>query len=177
MKTEKYWERVKNSCYPPRDGSKVKIPVGTYVLHASRGPEYTVDQKIVEVLKGEYQELTFCIDKIINKLNLISIDPHMHTQVSDGRLLIPERIKSVVAEGVEVAVASDHNYVIDYLPDIKKLGLSDYLAVIPGNEVTHGGVIHYSTFPLKYRPQEEHYGAIDPLAEEAYNRYSSALTF
>ena len=33
---------------------KINLPIGTYLVHASRGPEYTVDQKIIEVLKGQY---------------------------------------------------------------------------------------------------------------------------
>ncbi|MFB0566685.1 MAG: CehA/McbA family metallohydrolase [Candidatus Aminicenantaceae bacterium] len=174
LETEKRWESFKNSCYPLKEGMKVKMPIGTYLVYASRGPEYTIDQKIIEVLKNEYYKLTFRIDKVIDKPNLISIDPHMHTQVSDGTLLIPERIKSVLAEGVDVAVATDHNYIIDYIPDLKKLGLSEYLAVIPGSEVTHGGVIHYNSFPLEYRPQEENNGAIYPLAEEASTLFKAS---
>jgi hypothetical protein len=44
--------------------------------------------------------------------------------------------------------------------------LNKYLAVIPGNEVTISGMIHYNTYPLKYRPEEEGNGAISPLSEE-----------
>jgi len=152
----------------------VKLPVGTYLIYASRGPEYSLDKKVVEILKGERQELLFCIDKIIETPNHIALDPHMHTHKSDGRVPIPERIKSVVAEGVEVAVATDHNYITDYYPTLKKLGLNKYLAVIHGNEVSTSGVIHYNTYPLKYRPDEECNGAIYPLSEEASPLFESS---
>jgi len=66
-----------------------------------------------------------------------------------------------------VAVATDHNYITDYYPVLQKLGLNKYLAVIAGNEVTTSGLIHYNTYPLKYRPEEENNGAIYPVAEEA----------
>lgn len=166
-KNGKGWETFKNSCFPQREGLEEKLAVGTYLVHASRGPEYSIDKKIVEILKGELQELIFCIDKVLKTPNLISVDPHMHTQESDGRMRIPERIKSVVAEGVDVAMATDHNYIIDYYPTLKKLGLNKYLAVIVGNEVTTGGVIHYNTYPLKQRLDEENNGAINPVSEEA----------
>ena len=174
VKTERRWESFKNSIYPQPDGQKVNIPVGSYLIYASRGPEYSLDQKVIEVLKEESQELIFQIDKVVETKNLISIDPHMHTQNSDGTLLIPERIKTVVAEGVDVAVATDHNYITDYSPALKELGLSEYLAVIPGNEVTRGRVIHYNTYPLKQRPQEEHKGAINPLAKEASTLFKAS---
>jgi hypothetical protein len=167
VETGKEWEIFKNSVYPSQEGQEVKLPVGTYLLTASRGPEYSLDQKVVEVLKGESLDVVFVIDQVVDTPSLLSIDPHMHTQNSDGALLIPERIKSVIAEGVEVAVATDHNYITDYYPVLKKLGLNKYLAVISGNEVTHNGVIHYNTYPLKARLEEENNGAIDPRAEEA----------
>jgi len=168
VETGRDWERDKNSVYPCREGQEVKLPVGTYLLTASRGPEYSLDQQVVEVLKDESLEIVFVIDQVVDTSGLLSMDPHLHTQNSlDGALLIPERIKSVIAEGVDVAVATDHNYITDYYPALKKLGLDKYLAVIPGNEVTHNGVIHFNTYPLKTRPEEENNGALDPRAEEA----------
>ncbi len=168
VKSGRRWESFKNSCFPQEEGLEVKLPVGTYLIYASRGPEYSMDKRVVEILKNELQELIFRIDRVLETPNLISIDPHMHTQNSDGRMLIPERIKSVVAEGVDVAVATDHNYITDYYPVLQKLGLNKYLAVIAGNEVTTSGLIHYNTYPLKHRPGEENNGAIYPIAEEAF---------
>lgn len=160
------WELFKNSCFPPEEGLEVKLPVGTYFIYSSRGPEYSLDQKVAEIFKDEQQELIFHIDRVVETENLISIDPHMHTRNSDGRISIPERIKSVVAEGVDVAVATDHNYVTNYYPTLKKLGLNKYLATIIGNEVSSPGLIHYNTYSLIFRENEENNGAIYPLAEE-----------
>jgi hypothetical protein len=167
IKTGKRWETFKNSCYPEKEGLEVKIPVGTYLVYASRGPEYTMENKVIEVFKDEFQELLFCIDKVVETDHLISVDPHMHTIYSDGRMDIAERIKSVVAEGVEVAVATDHNYINDYQPTLQQLGLDKYLTTIIGNEVTTGGVIHFNTYPLALRADEANNGAIYPDREEA----------
>ena len=166
VETEKYWESFKNSVFPQESELEVKLPVGTYLVYASRGPEYSVDKKVIEVLEDEPLELTFRIDKVVKTPNFISIDPHMHTTHSDGRMGVAERIRSVVAEGVDVAVAADHNTITDYYPTLKKLRLNKYLAVILGNEVTISGMIHYNTYPLKQRPEEEGNGAISPLSKE-----------
>ena len=161
------WELFKNSCFPPQKGLELELPVGTYLVYASRGPDYSLDHKVVEILKGKTQELVFQIDRVVERKNLISIDPHMHTLASDGRADVPERVKSVVAEGVDVAVATDHNLISDYRPALKILGLEKYLAVISGNEVTQNGLIHYNSYPLEYRKEEDRHGAISPLTEEA----------
>ncbi len=167
IKGGRKWETFKNSCFPPEEGFEVKIPVGTYLVSASRGPEFSLDQKVIEVLKDKKLELAFQIDKVIETKSLISIDPHMHTLHSDGRVSISERIKSVVAEGIDVAVASEHNFIIDYHPILKKLGLEKYLSVVSANEVSTKGIVHFNTYPLDCRKEEENNGAIWPLAEEA----------
>ena len=91
----------------------------------------------------------------------------MHTTYSDGRVNISERIKSVVAEDINVAICTDHNYINDYNPALKKLEMDKYLNVIIGNEVTTGGVIHYNTYPLIQRKDEDFNGAIDAHSPEA----------
>jgi hypothetical protein len=167
IETGRLWETFKNSKYPEEGGSEVKLPVGAYLIYASRGPEYTMDSEIVEIFQNLKQELTFHINKVIPTEHLISLDPHMHTLYSDGRMDVAERLKSVVAEGVEVAVATDHNYLNDYQPALIKLGLDKYLATVVGNEITTGGVIHYNTYPLLFREDEKNNGAIDAHRKEA----------
>jgi hypothetical protein len=167
VETGRSWERFKNSCFPGKDGLDVTLPVGTYLVYASRGPEYSMDQKVVEVVKEENREQVFVVDHVVATPGLVSLDPHMHTQRSDGSAAIPERIKSAVAEGVEIAVASDHNTVTDYSGALKKLKLESELAVIFGSEVTTPDVIHYNTYPMELRPSEEGNGAINSAADEA----------
>ncbi len=161
------WETFKNSCFPEEEGMEIRLPVGNYLVYASRGPEYTMETKIVEIFEDEIEEMVFRIDKVIDIKNLISVDPHMHTIYSDGRMGIAERIRSVVAEGVDVAIATDHNYINDYQPTLRKLGLNRYLATIVGNEVTRGGVIHFNTYPLQQKKEEPNNGAINPRRETA----------
>lgn len=167
VETGRSWESHKNSCYPGEEGLEVPLPVGTYLVYASRGPEYTVDQKVIEVVKDEVYTLVFRIDKVVQTPGLVSLDPHMHTQKSDGSVSIEERIKSVVAEGVDAAVATDHNIITDYSGALKKLKLDRHLAVIPGNEVTTPDVLHFNTYPLKVRPEEPANGAINSASDEA----------
>jgi hypothetical protein len=166
LETNNNHEYFKNSCFPLAEGLEVDLPVGTYMISASRGPEYTLDQRVVEVLKDSLQEVVFEIDKIIEGTNLISVDPHLHTLNSDGSMTIAERIKSVVAEGVDVAISTDHNTLSDYPSVLKKLGLGEYIAVLIGQEVTPLDVNQvympeFNRFPLRMREREPGNGAID----------------
>jgi len=188
LETNNSHEYFKNSCFPQAEGLEVDLPVGSYMISASRGPEYTLDQRVVEVLKDSLQEVVFQIDKIIEGTNLISVDPHMHTLNSDGSMTIAERIKSAVAEGVDVAISADHNYISDYPSVLKNLGLGEYIAVLMGQEVTpldinQIGMPEFNRFPLRMREGEPGNGAIDirffenntPIFEESRRKEPRAL--
>jgi hypothetical protein len=167
VETGRSWEGFKNSCFPGEGGLAVRLPVGTYLAAASRGPEYSVDHRVIEVLKEENSDLVLVINRIVETPGIISFDPHMHTNKSDGQPSVSERIKSVVAEGVEVLAGTDHNIVTDYAPVLKSLGLDKELTVIPGSEVTTPDIIHYNTYPMELRPGEFGNGAINAAAESA----------
>jgi hypothetical protein len=165
LETNNNHEYFKNSRFPQEEGLEVDLPVGTYMISASRGPEYTLDQRVVDVHKDSRRELIFRIDKIVETTDLVSVDLHLHTLNSDGSVTISERIKSIVAEGVDVAISSDHNYLSDYPSILKKLGLDEYISVFIGQEVSPLDVNQvympeFNRFPLKKREGEPGNGAI-----------------
>lgn len=41
----------------------IPLPQGAYLVYASRGPDYSLDYKVTEILKGTTQELVFQIDR------------------------------------------------------------------------------------------------------------------
>jgi hypothetical protein len=167
VETGRGWEGFKNSCFPDENGLEVRLPVGTYLASASRGPEYSVDQRVIEVVGDERLDIAFVIDRVVETPGLIALDPHVHTTKSDGSPSVSERIKSVVGEGIEVLVATDHNTITDYSAALKKLGLNRELAVLPGCEVTTPEVLHYNTYPMEIRPDETGNGAINSTGDAA----------
>jgi hypothetical protein len=159
--TGRSWESFKNSVYPPKDGMDAALPSGTYLVSSSRGPEYTRETKLIEVLEGSRHELDFTLDKVVDTRGLIALDSHLHTQNSDGNMLVPNRLRSAVVEGLDVVVATDHNFLTDYSAEVDRLGISDLLAVIQGVEVTaRTGSIHFNTFPAARKPDLPNNGAI-----------------
>ena len=159
--TGRSWETLKTAVYPPPEGFDVVLPAGTYLATASRGPEFAMETRVVEVLTGEPRDLRFTIDRAVATPGLVSIDTHMHTQFSDGSVLVAERLRSAVAEGIDIVVSADHNAVTDYRADLDRLGLAGELGFVPGNEVTtRTSNIHFNTFPVAIRADEPDGGAI-----------------
>ena len=158
------WEGFRNHVFPGRDGAEVVLPAGSYLLTASRGPESTTAQKAVALLEGETREVVLTIDRAFATPGLVSLDPHLHTQLSDGGNTVSDRVRSIVAEGVDAAVATDHNFVTDYRTALVELGLQDELAVLAGCEVTApDNYIHFNVYPLVPAPGEDNNGAVSPL--------------
>jgi hypothetical protein len=59
-------------------------------------------------------------------------------------------VLTAAAEGVELAVSTDHDVETDYLPTIRSLDLAPFLATAVGAEITTLEQGHYLGFPLKY---------------------------
>src|SRR6185369_1775697 len=55
---------------------------------------------------------------------------------ADAPVGVRDRVTANAAEGVEVAVASEHNVVADLEPVVRELGLASFLVEIAGNELT-----------------------------------------
>lgn len=180
------WERVKNSAFPVYSDLELELPVGSYLVSASHGPEYTLDQTVVDVLAGGLTELRFQIERVVDTQGLVSVDPHMHTLKSDGAVTAAERVISVVAEGVDVAVATDHFFRHDFVPAAEAAGLTDRLGVIAGSEISfrdpldYSYTLDFSIYPLA--PGESGWSAVETLSndvaaifEETRQRYPDAL--
>ena len=155
------WESLNNEVYPPAEGLEVILPAGTYLAASSRGPEFAVETRVLEVLSGEPRDIRFTIDRVLETPGLVAVDSHMHTLFSDGSVPVSGRVQSAAAEGLDVIFSADHNTVTDYGPEIARLGLVKDLAFLPGVEVTcRTGSTHFNSLPVAVRPDEPARGAI-----------------
>ena len=169
-----YWESVKNSVFPVNADKEIELPVGSYSVSASRGPEYSIDERTVRISKGKTEVLQFVIDRVLERPDLISMDSHLHTLESDGAVDVAEKVRAIVAEGIDVAVATDHNFPVDYRPVIEDLGLHDHLMALAGAEVTVPERLDYNSYPMTVQPDEPNHGAIDALSTDIGGRFEAS---
>lgn len=126
---------------------------GTYDLVVSRGPEYEVTVKQITLEPGAFVAEQLVITRAFPSDGWVAGDFHIHAQPStDSGLPISERVTTCAAEGLEVAVATDHNYITDYAPVIAQIGLDPWLLGIPGLELTTFEMGHFNGYPLRVDP-------------------------
>jgi hypothetical protein len=136
--------------YTDRDGS-IAIPPGRYHAIVNHGFEYTERESDLTVAAGQTATIDAELVRVVDTRGWISADLHVHAVPSpDAPTPLVERVRSLAASGVEVAVATDHNGVTDYGPAIRELGVDRWLASIVGDEITTRGVPlgHFNVFPL-----------------------------
>ena len=134
-----------------KDGKlSANVRPGKYDLVVSRGPEYEVTTIPVELRPGELFAQDLRVARAYDSDGWVAGDFHIHAQPStDSGLPIVDRVNSCAAEGLEVAIATDHNYITDYAPVIAASGLDPWLLGVPGMELTTFEMGHFNAYPLK----------------------------
>jgi hypothetical protein len=120
------------------DGAvSVTLLPGSYRLTASRGPEYALAQADVTVDAGARKAVTLSVPRVVDTGGYLGCDFHQHTMLGTDAPTSPrDRVVSNVAEGVDVAVATEHNVVADLSPLVKELHLDGELVALSGDELT-----------------------------------------
>jgi hypothetical protein len=126
---------------------------GTYDLVVSRGPEYEIVQRAVVLRPGAFTAAQVALVPAFKSDGWVAGDFHIHSQPStDSGVPIADRVASCAAEGLEVAISTDHNYITDYAPVIARTGLDPWLLGIPGMELTTFEMGHFNGYPLRVDP-------------------------
>lgn len=171
--TAAYFHDVKTDSLPPNtfeivyvgtEGeASIDVAPGSYRVSVSRGIEWSLDTQDVTVVGGDTANLTGTIEHVVDTTGWVSADFHVHAINSpDSPVPNVERLKTFLAEGVDVIVATDHDFItdlnpfLDLIPDGRK-----HLKAVTGAEITTFDYGHYNAFPLVADPTSRNGGAID----------------
>ncbi len=129
---------------------RVTVPPGSYRVFASKGLEWSVAEQSLVITQGSEVSLRFALRREVDTTGWVSGDFHLHTLTHSGHgdANLKERVITFLGEGVEFAVATDHNHNTDYHPTMTELGVNDALTAVTGNEVSVP-VGHFNAFPLE----------------------------
>lgn len=133
---------------------------GDYRIYASRGTEWSVASQPVTGTANV--DLTFTLKRVVPTQGYFSTDWHVHQVGSpDSPVMSEDRIRSAVANGIEMFAVTDHDYVSDLQPLVEAMGLAHLLRVVPGIEVTPFAYGHYNAWPMQPDLTSANHGAID----------------
>ena len=149
---ENRWLLPEGFLQAPVRPSACAAPRCAYDIFVSRGPEYDLFvERDVVLHPGQRLHVDAVLNRVVNTENYVSADMHVHAINSlDSSVALSDRVISAAAEGLEVAVATDHNFITDYNPTIASLNLQDWVKGVVGVELTTLEMGHFNAFPLAY---------------------------
>lgn len=138
-----------NVVYSRTGQGALTVPAGTYTVYASKGLEWSLAAQELALAAGSETSWKAELVHELDTRGWIGADFHLHTLTHSGHgdADLEERLLSFPGEGLELAVATDHDHHTDYAPTARALGLADVLATVVGNEVTTP-IGHFNAFPL-----------------------------
>ena len=125
------------------------VAPGKYRVFATRGMEWSCAAGELEVTEAGGARLDLKIAREVDTSGFIACDTHVHTREfsNHGDASVAERLVTLAGEGVELAIATDHNHNADYGPAEKETGITGYFTAVTGNEVSTN-IGHINAFPL-----------------------------
>ena len=167
--------------YTGGDPIHVGLLPGAYRVRATRGPEYGMAETRITVRAGETPSLTLRLAREVPTKGWAAADTHIHTleRSGHGDASLLERMLTLAGEGIEVAVATEHNREDDYAPALAAAGVAPFVTPIVGNEVTTARG-HFNVFPaatgaiaVLNHPHDLH-GTFTPFARATFNGVTGA---
>jgi hypothetical protein len=138
-----------------------RVPVGTYDVIVSRGPEWDITTIKALKLTARGATVTARLNHVVNAQGWLSADFHVHAaRSSDSRVPMHDRIFEFVADDVQMITATDHNVISDYDPYIRELNAGRYITSAIGDELTTNGWGHFGAFPLPRDAERAGEGAV-----------------
>jgi hypothetical protein len=139
----------------------VHVPLGTYDVTVSRGPEWDihVERKLKMTARGAL--VVARLNHVVDTDRWISADFHVHAARSpDSHVPMQDRIYEFVSDDVQMIVSTDHNVISDYDPYIRELNAGRYITSAVGDELTTNGWGHFGAFPLPRELERPGQGAV-----------------
>jgi len=149
---------------------KAPLPAGEYRVVVSAGPTmslwpedaHVTDGELLTVKAGDTVSRTAVVRKAVDTGGWLSGDFHVHAVNSpDAQVENRRRVRTFLAEGVDILVPTDHDYITDMTPHIAAEKAGGRLATMPGVEVTPFDYGHFNAYPLQVDKADLSGGALD----------------
>lgn len=129
----------------------ISLPEGKWTFRATRGLGFSVVRQDLEVVAGDALRVKLPLVEETKLHDWIGCDFHVHARPSFDATAVsyPDRVRSLVAVGVECAAATEHDHVGDHGPAAAELHLDDRFRALTGVELTTvaGGFGHFNVYP------------------------------
>ena len=155
------WDRQPIVIFSADGKASVSVAPGTWHVTFSRGFEYDRPTADVTAPAGGIAVVSGVLHRVVDTSGWLAGDFHVHAQASaDADDLVELKVRAFAAEGVEVPVSTEHEFIGDFGAAARALGLSPFMHTISGTEMTTTASGHFNVFPLLPQPGALNNGAL-----------------
>ena len=141
--------------------SRLQVPVGVQRIIVSHGYEWELLDQTVMIEAGKTTELTASLVHSVDSTGVMCADFHIHSFYSaDSSDPVETKVRTALADGLELPISSEHEWIIDFQPVIQRLGMTAFAYSIPSEEFTTFTWGHFGIIPLMPRPEQVNNGAM-----------------
>lgn len=145
--------------YAETGTATLRVANGTHRVLVSRGYEYDLYDTDV-VVNGADVTLDVALDRTVDTTGVMCGDFHVHTNRSpDSPDSVTMKLRSAAADGLEIPVRSDHEWIGDFEEEIARVGLSNQVFGVSSLELTSYIWGHFGVFPMSPDPSQTNAGA------------------
>jgi hypothetical protein len=144
------------------------VPPGHHRVVVSHGYEWELVDVGVDVVSGGTVDVPAVLAHSVDTTGAISADFHIHSMYSvDSDDPTVYKVRGALADGLEVPVSSEHEWIFDFQGIIEDLGAADWAHGLPSEELSTFTWGHFGVVPIVPRPELVNNGAIDWLDKSA----------
>lgn len=135
--------------YTPDGKARVGVRPGRYTIYGSRGFEYSIATTNTPVDFGETRTVDLQLRREVPTLGWVCSDTHVHTFTYSrhGDATVEERVVTLAGEGIELPIATDHEYLTDLSQPANRMGVEKFFTPVVGCETTTAKG-HFNSFPI-----------------------------
>ena len=144
-------------------GGRVEVPVppGQHRVVVTRGYEYELYDAPASATEGTTTTVNASIVHSVDSTGVMCADFHIHSHFSADSDDEPElKVRGAIADGLEIPVSSEHEWIIDFQPIIQRLGLTKWAYGFPSEELTTFTWGHFGVIPIFPKPDAVNNGAV-----------------
>lgn len=125
------------------------VPPGEHRVLVSRGYEWDLVDTTVTIAAGETKQIAAELTHSVDSTGAMCADFHIHSLHSaDSSDPVGYKVKGAIADGLEIPVSSEHEWVVDFQPEIVTLAMTEWAFGVASSELTTFTWGHFGVVPL-----------------------------
>jgi hypothetical protein len=143
------------------------VTPGKHRVIVSRGYEWELVETDVTVAPGETVNVDAILEHAVDSTGYMCADFHIHSaQSADSNDPIDYKVSGAIADGLEIPISSEHEWVNDFGPVVEKMGLTKWAFGMASEELTTFTWGHFGVFPMTPDQKQANNGAVDWVGKD-----------